>query len=555
MQVRLKNEIGDRNSHINVCIHLLVNIPEIKDYIVLSDFPFVFKYNLFNQIKLIFEKYLKNKMVIDVEEIKNEFQFMFGKDTVINDPIDVMFIIINAIHNSYVDSEDFTQVNEEQCTSDCLAHSLFYINLAEQDKLGDLYKYANHNYFYEMQVKYDENNFSYDSIQTSLFKEHKRTNASNGIKRIMLTSPKYFMVPITFEGGCKLFDICVALFMIPPMICNDDIFTIYDKKVVKTYSIKGLVVKSAEENYAIVLSLGEGKFIYYEDMVVIPVQNWKNVIELILEKERCPVLAIYGELVDVGKLPTEDDFLRCYQFCVSVEKGSIKYLNDEKDKLRNVKTTKMDVKNVNEILEVMKQKANERKMLGDDVNELFEMIDHVERRKESIEENIDSNAPRWECQNCSYGNKDQNRYRCKRCNFFNYAQYKKISKKQKEPEEDNKEKESTQGCFENVINFDTSSISIDGMKCWQCGHFNKWYKLKCGYCRFDINFPVDRIFYEEKVLRKPAPKPKQKNSILINDVRTDFKYRNTSSVWRCKCGKENVNTLYCIKCYLNKPIN
>lgn len=50
--VQFSNGIGELNSFINVNIHLVYHIKEISDFIVSEDFPYVYKYNLQQELKV-----------------------------------------------------------------------------------------------------------------------------------------------------------------------------------------------------------------------------------------------------------------------------------------------------------------------------------------------------------------------------------------------------------------------------------------------------------------------------------------------------------------------
>ena len=85
MKVKLKNEINENNAFINVFVHLMYDIEDIRKFIVEEDFAMEFRYNIFSAMKMVFEKYEKltkriyymkipEKMrCIDNTELKKEF--------------------------------------------------------------------------------------------------------------------------------------------------------------------------------------------------------------------------------------------------------------------------------------------------------------------------------------------------------------------------------------------------------------------------------------------------------------------------------------------------
>lgn len=50
--VQLSNGIGEMNSFINVIIHLLYHIKEISDFVLSEDFPYEYKCNLVQELKV-----------------------------------------------------------------------------------------------------------------------------------------------------------------------------------------------------------------------------------------------------------------------------------------------------------------------------------------------------------------------------------------------------------------------------------------------------------------------------------------------------------------------
>ena len=134
MKVKLKNEINENNAFINVFVHLMYNIEDIRKFIVEEDFAMEFRYNIFSAMKMVFEKYEKltkriyymkipEKMrCIDNTELKKEFNYMFGDDCNIDDPIDVIFILINALHNHSLDNDKFDIIDDKECDNNCIGH-------------------------------------------------------------------------------------------------------------------------------------------------------------------------------------------------------------------------------------------------------------------------------------------------------------------------------------------------------------------------------------------------------------------------------------------------
>lgn len=91
-------------------------------------------------------------------------------------------------------------------------------------------------------------------------------------------------------------------------------------------------------------------------------------------------------------------------------------------------------------------------------------------------------------------------------------------------------------------------------KCWQCGHLNPYYKLKCSYCRFDISYPIP-------IIRKPQYEIAKESKIIYKEIikhqsrKEEIRYEKLPLKWECSyCKNENMNINYCKKCYKNRNL-
>ena len=103
-------------------LHLLYHITEFRDFILNNDFPLEFRFNIYYELKIAFEKYYKlsskvylNKFpskfrLINNTSLKKELIDLYEKQFVLKDPIDVIYIYINSLHNYNLDLEDFSEI-------------------------------------------------------------------------------------------------------------------------------------------------------------------------------------------------------------------------------------------------------------------------------------------------------------------------------------------------------------------------------------------------------------------------------------------------------------
>ena len=170
---------------------------------------------------------------------------------------------------------------------------------------------------------------------------------------------------------------------------------------------------------------------------------------------------------------------------------------------------------------------------------------------------FDFSVDKWPCENCTNQSNPMTIFRCNRCNYFCFEifrfiryHYPPLNK-----ETDHEVILLTARAFKQKYN-----IKKDGMNCWHCGHFNKYYKLKCSYCRFDIDTPVPTIImFKEFIPQDTIKEDKQfkeiTNPISYKDlIKKEEIITKDSLNWSCKyCNKQNNSSnSYCSYCFKNK---
>ena len=218
--------------------------------------------------------------------------------------------------------------------------------------------------------------------------------------------------------------------------------------------------------------------------------------------------------------------------------------------------TPIDKDEVNKIIDIFKDNISKRKYTDDNddkesiLNTMIKMTtNNEEEEKEDI---LILGEHQWKCERCSYINNDDD-YRCKECNNFSYEIY-KLSQIQSHAINSNNEHYITNNSMDyytSLSNFKTSST----IPCYHCGHRNKYYKLKCDYCRFDIASPVPSIVKIQTSNNETICSNNKKYND-INMTHRDERIMSTlssSSKWKCVyCNYDNSYTSYCHGCYRNK---
>ena len=549
LKVKMTSELDENNSFVNASVHLLYQIIEFRDLILNNDFPLEYRFNIYYELKIVFEKYYKlsskvylNKFpskfrLINNTSLKKELIDLYEKQFVLKDPIDVIYIYINSLHNYNLDLEDFSEINENQCNNECLAHSLFFFNIVEQSYctncnfMSDFYKVFFCNYFFEINAEvliYELEQLTFYDINDRLFELEKNNySKSKNMKcnedcnqpniltnRILLTSQKYLLTNINFGSidNRTLFNICNISFMIPFMINNDSFFTIYDDRIIKTYYLQSIILKENNDSYSIIMfNIDKCEWNYYNDMTIMKLKNPNKVIETIIQKQLLPILLFYIEIneEDKDKIQNKDfdelTFAKFIQYSKDVDKGKKIYIENEDLKFRKIRPdesskSKMEGEELKKVLKSLQDNMTRRKNYGDNLIEeekmLYKMMskaDELEGKK-TEEDDIDI-SNKWKCEKCNkYNKKDV--FRCKICNTFNYEAYEEIihgnnkiniiqSGKMRE-EEIKKMKEKKQKMkIKEEYNFKYEPS--DKIPCWKCGYLNPYYKLKCNKCRYSIN--------------------------------------------------------------------
>ena len=644
LYVKINNEIGENLGFLNVCIHFLFEIQEIKEFIFTEDFPYEYKYNIFQELNIIFERYHQLSKVIYIKkfpdnqrfinsiELKKEFSLLFNDSININNPIDIIFIFLNILHNFYLKLNDFIEINEDNnCDNKCLSHNLFFTFYVEQNEcnncgdLGDIFQISNIDYFYEINfeefILKHKNKINFNEFYNKMFllekekySENINFKCSNQCKnnnfkiknRILLNSNKYFILIIKYNkiNNIKLLDLCKFMFMFQFVFNNKDLFTIYLNELEKKYFLN-MIIFQKQKHFTILIYRPEKKnlFVYYDDMEIFEYESFDKFSEILIKNELIPILFFYKDLNSINlkkniQLLTnnlnENDYNNYFNYCIDIdhEKKLIEGNVDlQKFKLRpqKEKLFKLDGNNLKELINKLEGKVqkNNSNIENDFLNKL-KIVDsklQTEENNENIDKNKEKkedNLNKWICENCNAENTNKI-YRCSICNYFNFDEYYKKNNKENnienlielnENKDDIKNDFSSSNYNENLCYDYTNYKVSDESPCWHCGHMNKYYKLKCKWCRFPINDSVIPKIIEignkmEKDLKnKLNPDGYFKDEYFIKE-NNKFKqvkmnrtlkekniYNNLSNKWKCYyCNFENLNTKFCYKCYKNRKIN
>lgn len=168
----IRNEIGEQNCYVNVIIHTIFNIKEMREYFLTEEIENEDRLSILFEMKMIIEKYHDLVSIacktpetfkfIDPIDFRRELDNLFREEKKfrmksMGDPVDLFFVILNSFH-SYR-SSSLKYIHETPCNPPCLAHSLFWINLLEQNECercgatSEVLQYDYNYFIYEVYVK------------------------------------------------------------------------------------------------------------------------------------------------------------------------------------------------------------------------------------------------------------------------------------------------------------------------------------------------------------------------------------------------------------------
>jgi hypothetical protein len=142
-----------------------------------------------------FSKTPEQGRIIDPHALRAELAYLFKEDNrfkmnTMDDPVEVLFVILNAFHAYSIDAHSLKYVVDKPCNPPCLSHKLFWINILEQQECecratGEVLKYDFNYYIFEAYVKeilnFTSSLESPKSYQNKFFKIVKSLNVSNKI--------------------------------------------------------------------------------------------------------------------------------------------------------------------------------------------------------------------------------------------------------------------------------------------------------------------------------------------------------------------------------------
>ena len=602
----------------NVIMHLIYFTPEITDFLKRKDFSLEKQYLILFNLKTIMEKYSKllsdnieeipeKERYIDVKELRKSIELLYKGENLFKmgqngDPADLLFLFLNSIHSYYMKAHSLKYSIEKECNPLCPSHEFFWLNLVQQYECqsckgtSDILKFDYNFFIYEIFMKKIifkvQKLKNFDQFHNKFFLFSKEINSKtridcpskcknpNCLKNIIVIDPSpYIFISVSWkETNPKLEDICKFFFMLPKIVSNSDIFTVFSKDLIKNYLLYGIICYWAGHYVCFFQSnlKEEGAIAWYfiDDKNIQKIKSWKELIIHCIKHHYHPIMLFYKVTESKTNLydqPLNDkDYLNLIKHCQKVDEESqtqsVTFNQKQTDNITNKNYSRTFTSKIRPMIEMKKstdeglirslknlQKLDEIKKKGSkDVssvsrtNSIYEkksLNEEEEKKKEEIGKN------EWICKKCENIN-NYSTFQCNKCKSINIKVYEKIANKKEiglvkiNTDTSSKKYDSLSRTFDKEISKDIlintimSNISVDS----NSKNISQ-FKKNTSNVSLVNNIPASINESEEL---------SNKNKEII------FFKMNEDHTWNCPyCNFRNdeENVLFCENCKMNKPKN
>ena len=305
------NNDGINDSFISVILYAIYHMKLFKRYII-NDLNSKKNQSLSKNIKYqnSFLYHLREIMVqmgknryIDIhlfrenlcKQFQNQRKFLTDQP---DDPADLLFVIINAIH-SYSIEFSLNEISDETCTEKCFSHKFIWLDLARIDECkckGTTKRlFSNHNYITDIPMKKIFNIIKNNKIKGKFLYESNQklfnyyTNLISGIKincpvngqkcpinktfhKLHLSnSPSYLIFNLEHEINQKkenyaysIMNILKSFILIPNKFDIRDLFELNSKKNKNYFDFIGCILFKISKVYSCAFKNKKGLIVYYE---------------------------------------------------------------------------------------------------------------------------------------------------------------------------------------------------------------------------------------------------------------------------------------------------
>ena len=341
---------NDINSYIKVILYTIFHLKHLRNYIINIGINNEGNINNDNSniifaLKEIFQQ-VENNSKINIRNLKDSlsYQFKNKRKFILNhpdDPIDLLFVILNAIHSFYIKCP-LNEISDELCNLKCFSHKFIWMDLTRIDECecnGTSRRlFSNHNYITDIPMNqifslinniYKNNpNFILAENYQKLFYYYKeilhninmncplngnRCNVNKTHHRLYLAnSPSYFIFNLVYNQNNNINNIFNNYSLLNILKCfvlmskNFDIPTIFEENIRnkndynlnKNYNLIGIIFLSFTKIYSCAFKSPENNklYNYYTcDNNCIFFNSFYELVFYSLKNGLIPIMLLYQE--------------------------------------------------------------------------------------------------------------------------------------------------------------------------------------------------------------------------------------------------------------------
>ena len=456
------NSTNDQISFLNTILIALYNMKSLRKYIInevnnINEHKNILLNSIrqiFLQINDNFNNYsskkidINNVRIILGELFKNRRKFLLEHP---DDPNDLYFTIINAIHSNFLNL-NLNETSDESCKIKCYSHKFLWLDISRIDECecGSNKKilFSNHNYVFDIPLdlilELIKNKNELNTINNKIFHYYKilfnnkfiNDCPSNGNrcvinrvhkKLVLNNNPLYFVFNLQFMNIKKIltcFEILKSFILIPKILDLNLLFdfNVNGNKIFYKFDFKGMILLKNNHSFScfFINKNLNNIFIYYDDENYKFFNNYFDVVNYVLKNKQIPYMIFYkinnNNLVDNNN-NFNDVFLSNEQINI-LEKFAINNDNFYKILQNKIRINEdiLNTKNLNLSSNFNSNNSSLNSVFNNENNNNNNYYNN--NNNKILMNNNNNNNKEYMCYNCQFKNKFENKF-CIKCGANN----------------------------------------------------------------------------------------------------------------------------------------